>query len=89
VKAKILIVEDEKNLGETLKEISFLNYYGAIGPTVKRYVDFKELMPSIVLMDIGLLMARTKLGKNLENKRILSFCSYQLKTILTRVEGLR
>jgi two-component system, OmpR family, alkaline phosphatase synthesis response regulator PhoP len=56
VKAKILIVEDEKNLGETLKE-----YLSSIGYDCHKAADcksaltiFKELGPSIVLMDIGL-----------------------------------
>ncbi len=56
MKAKILIVEDEKNLGDTLTE-----YLSSIGYECKKAEDtksakavFKELSPSIVLMDIGL-----------------------------------
>ena len=56
MRAKILIVEDEKNLGDTLKE-----YLSSIGYDCHKACDcksakliFKELVPTIVIMDIGL-----------------------------------
>ena len=56
MKAKILIVEDEKNLGDTLKE-----YLTSIGYDCHRAWDcksaqliYKQLNPSTILMDIGL-----------------------------------
>lgn len=93
MKAKILIVEDEKNLGETLKE-----YLSSIGYDCHRAPDcksamliFKELMPSIVLMDIGLPDGSgLNLAKEFRKTRkdfVLLFLSAQ-NDPETRVEGL-
>lgn len=91
--AKILIVEDEKNLGETLKEYLF-----SIGYDCQRAIDcksarliFKELNPSIVLMDIGLPDGSgLTLAREFRTARkdfVLLFLSAQ-NDPETRVEGL-
>lgn len=93
MKGKILIVEDEKNLGDTLNE-----YLSSIGYNCRRASDcksariiFKELMPSIVLMDIGLPDGSgLNLAKDLRKTRkdfVLLFLSAQ-NDPETRVEGL-
>ncbi len=93
MKAKILIVEDEKNLGETLKEyLSSIGYDCHLAPDCKNAIlIFKELMPSIVLMDIGLPDGSgLNLAKEFRKTRkdfVLLFLSAQ-NDPETRVEGL-
>ncbi len=93
MKAKILIVEDEKNLGDTLKEyLSSIGYDCHKAPDCKSaMLIFKELMPSIVLMDIGLPDGSgLNLAKEFRKTRkdfVLLFLSAQ-NDPETRVEGL-
>jgi len=89
----ILIVEDEKNLGETLQE-----YLEGIGHNCKLAQTaeqgrtlFAELKPSIVLMDIGLPDGNgLDLAREFRDKRkdfVLLFLS-ALNDPETKVEGL-
>lgn len=91
--AKILLVEDEKNLGETLSEyLEALGYDCAWAKSKQEGQDFfKKLDPRVVLMDIGLPDGNgLELAKDLraQNKNfVLLFLSAQ-NDPETRVEGL-
>ena len=89
----ILIVEDEKNLGETLQEyLEGIGHLCALAQSAKEGRElFISLKPSIVLMDIGLPDGNgIELAREFRNKRkdfVLLFLS-ALNDPETKVEGL-
>jgi two-component system alkaline phosphatase synthesis response regulator PhoP len=89
----ILLIEDEKNLGETLKD--FLSEFGfeiCLATNIKEAkVLFADLTPQIILMDIGLPdgngIELARYFRSLRKDFVLFFLS-ALNDPETRVEGL-
>jgi DNA-binding response OmpR family regulator len=93
INGKILIVEDEKNLGVTLQEyLTTLGHNCVLAPTAQEARKFfTEQLPDIVLMDIGLPDdSGLNVARDFRNTRkdfVLLFLSAQ-NDPETRVEGL-
>ena len=91
--SKILIVEDDKNLGETLEEhLKSIGHEAILAKTIKEAKTFfQNLQPDIILMDIGLPDGSgLELAQELRNQRkdfVLLFLS-ALNDPETKVKGL-
>ena len=89
----VLLVEDEANLGQTLRDYLRAKKFSVeLAPTcADARVKFKELAPAIVIMDIGLPDGDgITLAREFRNRRkdcVLLFCT-ALNDPTLRVEGL-
>lgn len=89
----VLIVEDEANLGQTLRDYLRAKKFSVeLAPTcAEARVKFKDLAPAIVILDIGLPDGDgISLAREFRNRRkdcVLLFCT-ALNDPTLRVEGL-
>jgi two-component system alkaline phosphatase synthesis response regulator PhoP len=89
----VLLVEDEANLGQTLRDYLRAKKFSVeLAPTcAEARVKFKDLAPAIVIMDIGLPDGDgISLAREFRNRRkdcVLLFCT-ALNDPSLRVEGL-
>lgn len=89
----VLIVEDEENLGQTLRDYLRAKKFSVeLAPTcAEARTKFKDLAPAIVIMDIGLPDGDgISLAREFRNRRkdcVLLFCT-ALNDPTLRVEGL-
>lgn len=89
----VLIVEDEANLGQTLRDYLRAKKFSVeLAPTcAEARIKFKDLAPAIVIMDIGLPDGDgITLAREFRNRRkdcVLMFCT-ALNDPTLRVEGL-
>lgn len=89
----VLIVEDEANLGQTLRDYLRAKKFSVeLAPTcAEARIKFKDLAPAIVILDIGLPDGDgISLAREFRNRRkdcVLMFCT-ALNDPTLRVEGL-